>query len=63
MLRIHADSVKNDWSRGIGIRIIKAKVAVFVLNKFIKSKFFSKKTKTKLYTATVRLTLTDGCET
>lgn len=36
-------------SRMIKIRITKAKRASFVLNKFIKSKCFSKKTKTRVY--------------
>jgi hypothetical protein len=55
-------SVKNYWSREIGIRIAKAERASFALSKFLKSKCFSKKTKTRLYTAIIRPTLTYGCE-
>jgi len=49
-------SVKNDWSREIGIRITKAEKAAFALSKFLKSKLFLKKTKTRLYTAIIRPT-------
>lgn len=31
-------SVKNDWSREIGMRITKAERAAFALSKFLKSK-------------------------
>ncbi|KAE9523129.1 hypothetical protein AGLY_016470 [Aphis glycines] len=55
-------SAKNDWSKEIGVRIAKAERAAFALNKFLKSKLFSKKTKTRLYTAIIRPTLTYGCE-
>jgi len=55
-------SKNNDWVREIGVRIVKAERAAFVLNKFLKSKVFSKKTKARLYTAIIRLTLTYGCE-
>jgi len=55
-------SAKNDWSKEIGVRIAKAERAAFALNKFLKSKLFSKKTKTRLYTAIIRQTLTYGCE-
>ena len=55
-------SVRNDWSREIGIRITKAERAAFALNKFLKSKLFSKKTKIRLYTTIIRPTLTYGCE-
>jgi hypothetical protein len=44
------------------VRIAKAESAAFALNKFLKSKLFSKKTKTRLYTAIIRPTLTYGCE-
>jgi len=54
-------SKNNDWAREIGVRIIKAERAAFALNKFLKSKVFSKKTKVRLYTA-IRPTLTYGCE-
>lgn len=56
-------SIKNDWSREIGIRITKAERAAFALSKFLKSKLFSKKTKARLYIAIIRPTLTYGCET
>jgi hypothetical protein len=39
------------------------KRAAFALSKFLKSKLFSKKTKTRLYTAIIRPTLTYECET
>ncbi|KAE9525796.1 hypothetical protein AGLY_014022 [Aphis glycines] len=55
-------SKNNDWARGIGVRIVKAERAAFALNKFLKSKVFSKKTKERLYTAIIRPTLTYGCE-
>ncbi|KAL4090626.1 hypothetical protein QTP88_025425 [Uroleucon formosanum] len=55
-------SAKNDWSREIGVRIAKTERAAFALNKFFKSKLFSKKTKTRLYTAIIRHTHTYGCE-
>jgi len=56
-------SVKNNWLREIGIRITKDERTAFALNKFLKSKLFSKKTKARLYTAIIRPTLTYGCET
>jgi hypothetical protein len=56
-------NIKNDWSREIRIRITKAEKAAFALSKFLKSKLFSKKTKTGLYTAIIKPTLTYGCET
>jgi len=40
----------------------KGRIAAFALNKFFKSKLFSKKTKTRLYAAIIRPTLTYGCE-
>jgi len=45
-------SAKNDWSKEIGVRISKAKAAL-AKKKFLKSKFFSKKTKNRLYTAII----------
>ncbi|KAL4149146.1 hypothetical protein QTP88_003152 [Uroleucon formosanum] len=39
-------SAKNDLSKEIGVKIAKAESAAFALNKFFKSKLFSKKTKT-----------------
>lgn len=44
-------SKNNDWAKEIGVRIIKAERAAFAVNKFLKSKVFSKKTKARLYTA------------
>jgi len=55
-------SKNNDWAREIGVRIIKAERAAFALNKFLKLKVFSKKTKARIYTAIIRLTLTYGCK-
>ncbi|KAL4142816.1 hypothetical protein QTP88_005213 [Uroleucon formosanum] len=55
-------STKNDWSREIGSRITKAERAFFALLKFFKSKLFSKRTKTRLYTSIIRPILTYGCE-
>lgn len=55
-------SIKNDWLREIGVKIAKTERAAFALCKFLKFKCFSKKTKTRLYTAIIRLTLTYGCE-
>jgi RNase P subunit RPR2 len=52
---------KNDWLNEIEVRIVKVERAAYAINKFLKSKFFSMKTKTKLYT-TIRSTLTYGCE-
>ncbi|KAL4132173.1 hypothetical protein QTP88_009380 [Uroleucon formosanum] len=46
----------------IGVRLVKAERAAFALNKFLKSKVFSKKTKARLYTAIIRPILTYGCE-
>jgi len=54
-------STKNDWAKEIGLRIIKAKRASFALSKQLKSKVFFKKTKARLYTTIIRLTLTYGC--
>jgi sorting nexin-29 len=55
-------STKNDWSREIGSRITKAERAFFTLLKFFKSKLFSKRTKTRLYTSIIKPILTYGCE-
>jgi len=55
-------SKNNDWTREIGVRIVKAERTAFALNKFLKSKVFSKKTKARLCTAIIRPTLTYGCE-
>jgi hypothetical protein len=55
-------SKNNDWDREIGVKIIKAERVAFALNKFLKSKVFSKKTKARMYTAIIRPTLTYGCE-
>jgi hypothetical protein len=55
-------SIKNYWSREIGIRISKAERAAFALSKFLKSKVFSKKN-TRFYMAIIYPTLTYGCET
>lgn len=50
-------STKNDWSREISVKVAKAERASFALFKFL-----SKKTKSRLYTAIIRLILTYGCE-
>lgn len=55
-------STKNDRLREIGVRIAKTERAAFALIKFLKFECFSKKTKTKLHTAKIRLTLTYWCE-
>jgi hypothetical protein len=55
-------STKNDWSHEIGSRITKAERAFFTLLKFFKSKLFSKRTKTRLYTSIIRPILTYECE-
>ena len=55
-------SKNNDWASEIGVRLVKAERAAFALNKFLKSKVFSKKTKARLYTAIIRPILTYGCE-
>jgi hypothetical protein len=53
----------NDWAREIGVKIIKAERVTFTLNKFLKSKVFSKKIKARLYITIIRPTLTYECET
>uniref|UniRef100_A0A2S2QB70 Uncharacterized transposon-derived protein F52C9.6 n=1 Tax=Sipha flava TaxID=143950 RepID=A0A2S2QB70_9HEMI len=55
-------STKNDWAKGIGIRISKAEKTFFALTKLFRSKCLSRKTKVRLYTVIVRPTLTYGCE-
>lgn len=47
-------SVKNDWSREIGLRITNAERVVFALSKFLKSKCFSNKIKVRLCTAIIK---------
>lgn len=56
-------SVKNDWSREIGIRTIMAEKAAFIISKFLKSNFYQKKNKLRLYTVIIRPKLTYGCKT
>jgi len=52
-------SAKNGSMKEIGVRIAKLERAAFALNNFLK--LFSKKTKTRLYTAIIRPALTyDG---
>jgi len=55
-------SKNNDWASEIDVRIIQAEGAALALNKFLKSKVFSKKTKARMYTSIIRPTLTYGCE-
>ncbi|KAF0762399.1 Reverse transcriptase domain-containing protein [Aphis craccivora] len=58
----NTDTRSLAFEKEIGVRIIKAERATFALNKFLKSKVFSKKTKARIYTAIIRPTLTYGCE-
>lgn len=50
-------SIKNDWSK-----VTKAERAAFALSNSLKSKLFSNKTKTRICTAVIRVTLIYGCE-
>lgn len=56
-------STKNDWSREIGARIAKTKIASFAQSKFFKSKILSLRINVRLYTTIVKTILTCDFET